>query len=487
VKPVQNDIITALGIICLGTQTSKACFWDNLDITSTPKQPFDIARGESVSLTRFAGGGDLLGGNGVCSDCHAGQNPFVVHPGTPLDMGATLIPSAWYEPLIHPSWPQNPGPTTRLESITLNPSDRSCLTCHGQTASLKRRFPEVSAELPDYCRVVLKTAINLPVPPGTMPPGDVGNPNYSKHRDALTTACTQPPIPRGPISVVINGATKSTPGSSRSDTGGDLGPCTGGDCPIGFCYWRTLHGPFWQTTDSRIPLAAPGYRGSFVRIYAEAGRWKWRAFSDPTGLPPNAPPGGTAECMVYRNISNVPDPNNCFANMFSIIDPDGRRFSDTVDATVGGVTANVLSGLIGNVAQANFFGPNNQPDTLRVFERGGRALLTQNHTSDPPSPLRLGPLMGESWTNGCNAWTPTFAAKDIFTESDVQLVPSPDSRDAFCFITGITGAWSSTRNNASQQPFAEIFTGPGNDLRLRVFPTGDRDRVGAFASCIKMR
>jgi hypothetical protein len=500
----ESEPITALGIICLGndtaTNTSKACFWDNINVTPDPvpssddiyrqfRFPFDIARGDTVPLSRFGGGADLFGGNGVCSDCHAGHNPFIVHPGDAMDLGTTITPSGWYEPLVDPRWPQNPRPTTLLESIRLNPTDRSCLMCHSNLRKI--RFPEVSTQLPGYCQTVLRDALGIgfdptpPVPPATMPLGDIGNPNYQRHIDALITTCNLPPMGT-PIRVVINGATQSLPTSDRVDTGGDLGPCTSSDCPIGFCYWRTLHGPFWQRTDSSIPIGAPDYRGSFVRIYAEGGRWKWRALSDPTGGAGMPPPGGTAECMVFRNISGIPDPSNCFSAFATIVDPIGTRLTDSVDATVGGTTVNVLSGFIGNVAQAAF-GMDQRPDTLRISEEAGRVLLSQRHTDNPPPPLRIGPLTGESWTNGCNAWTPNYAVRDILSESDVQLVPASQSRDVFCFITGIAGAWSSTRSAGTLQPFAEIYSGREGDIRLRVFPSDGPDRVGAYASCVKLR
>jgi hypothetical protein len=315
-----------------------------------------------------------------------------------------------------------------------------------------------------------------------MPQGDVGNAKYIKHVNALQASCKEPP--QKPIEIVINGATQSTPGSGRTDTGGELGPCTDpNNCPLGFCYWKTLHGPFWQRTDSSIAIGAPEYRGSFERIYAEGGKWKWRAFSDATGLSPNAPPGGTAECTVYKTIADLPDPINCFANLSTIFDPKGVDFSSAVNATGPGMTANVLSGYIGNVAQGN-----DLPDFLRVSEQGGKVLLEQRHGKAPLPPFQLGPLTGESWTNGCNGWTPKFAAKDVLSTSDMQLVPYPQSRDVRCYITGISGAWSSTRNNANEQPFAEIYVGPAKDMRLRVSPAGDaRDRVGAYASCIVIR
>jgi len=287
----------------------------------------------------------------------------------------------------------------------------------------------------------------------------------------------------GAIQGVLNGATQSTPTSSRVDTVVDLGSCSSGDCPLGFCYWRTLHGPFWQTTPSSIPFGDANYRGSFIRIYGEGGIWKSRAFSDPTGLPPNAPPGGTAECTNYNEIATVPDSTQCFANQFSVIDKDGTQPSQTVNASVATPSANVLSGLIGNVAQANL----DKSDVVRVYETGGQVLLTQSHNTKPPSPLKIGPLEAESWTNSCKSWTPVYAAKDVYSTSDVQLVPSAQSHNVRCFITGITGAWSSTRNGATIQPYAEIYVGPTQDIRLRVSPSTDQDRVGAYASCIQIK
>lgn len=466
----QGNTISLLGVICLGTDTSKSCFWDN----QRNKMQFPIQKNTSVPLSDFAGGADLAGGTGgVCTDCHAGENPFVVHPGRPMDLGAKLIPKDWQSPLVHPSWPQNPGPTNVLQGIALKPGEDSCLSCHNRPPGI--RFPEVSTALPGYCSVILPKAISTTMPPGS--PGS--NATYARHKDALLNACKQAPS----SGVVINGATQAPPSSSRSDIGGDLSACTGGgDCPLGFCYWKTLHGPFWQATPSSIPIGEAAYRGSFVRIYGEGGKWKWRAFSDPTGGPPNAPPGGTAECVTYNQIASVPDPQNCFANMFTVHDPTGTNFSQTVDATAIGSTANVLSGFIGNVAQANV----DRPDRLQVFETGGKVLLEQNHTATPPTPIRLGPLTGESWTNGCNAWTPVFEAKDVLSQSDVQLTPAAQANNVRCYITGITGAWSSTRNNATEQPFAEIYKGPGGDIRLRVSPVEGKDRAGAFASCIRL-
>jgi hypothetical protein len=47
---------------------------------------------------------------------------------------------------------------------------------------------------------------------------------------------------------------------------------------------------------------------------------------------------------------------------------------------------------------------------------------------------------------------------------------------------------ASLRQRHTQQPFAVIYTGGANDLRLNVVP-GDvgQDRVGAYASCIRLK
>jgi hypothetical protein len=148
---------------------------------------------------------------------------------------------------------------------------------------------------------------------------------------------------------------------------------------------------------------------------------------------------------------------------------------------------NVLSGLIGNIAQANFGGARDGADVLRVSEAAGTVSLSQSHSGKPPSPLKLGPLTGESWTNGCNAWTADYVVKDVYTTSDVQLVPSAQSKNVRCFITGVTGAWSSTRNNATEQPYAEIYLGASKDTRLHVAPASGGDHVGAYASCLRLK
>ena len=291
----------------------------------------------------------------------------------------------------------------------------------------------------------------------------------------------------GAIRGVINGATQATPTSDRVDTTVDAGSCASGNCPIGFCYWRTLHGPFWQASKGSVPYGDAAYRGSFLRIFADSGAWKVRAFSDPTGGSKQAPPGGTFECTGFNEIAKVPDANKCGSGLATLVEIDGKVLSDTLNIGKSN-SLYPLTGNIGNVAQA--FAIRGTGDVLMASEAGGAVSLNMRRDGNPPSPLKTGALTGEVWTSGCENWAPDYVVKDVYTDSDVELVKYPQSKDARCFITGVSGGWSSTRNGGSEQPFAEIYSGPGKETRMRVSPATPgkaRDRAGAFASCIRLK
>lgn len=184
---VDGSNISALGIICLGTESSNACFYD----------ASDVPVGAKMDIEDFLSGADLF--NGVCTDCHAGENPFVVHPGGPLDMWPDNQPQAWHTPLIKPTWPQNPGPFGLLAMVPINPlppdNDGSCLTCHKQGQF--GRYPDILAlnawkgSESSYCRVILKSAIG-----NTMPgPGSA----HDKHVQAMLAFCGQSTPPGGEV------------------------------------------------------------------------------------------------------------------------------------------------------------------------------------------------------------------------------------------------------------------------------------------------
>ena len=205
--------IALLGIICLGTESSNACFWDQAP--ARPGEPRAVldpvdARGQVVPLEQFVSGPELARGwdGGTCSDCHAGENPFVVHPYTPLADSAQTA-GRWYRPLVDASWPQNPGPTNLLAGVTVEEGMRACTECHFRESA--GRFPEVSGgQLPNYCVTVLKSAIRRSMPPLGPPwPDPTPNPlwvrpiwEYFPQSAALYSACGLGPL--NPSAVVSN-------------------------------------------------------------------------------------------------------------------------------------------------------------------------------------------------------------------------------------------------------------------------------------------
>ena len=175
-----TKVAQLLGLICLGKETSKACFWDN------PNGVL-FERDKPVSIEKFVGGADLnTNGQGTCTACHAGENPFVVHPDKDAFSGLSskLQPDDWHEPLVHPSWPENPGPTTILDSVN---SETRCDSCHFQ--GYAGRFPDVSdPAIYSYCVKVLETSVFGGVK-RTMPQGGGSLSGYFNHVDALLSAC----------------------------------------------------------------------------------------------------------------------------------------------------------------------------------------------------------------------------------------------------------------------------------------------------------
>ena len=178
-----------LGIICLGTQSNNACFFDN------PTGTF-FKRNETVGIEKFVGGADLVtNAQGECSNCHAGENPFVVHPEKSAFQGLTdkLRPQGWHYPLVVASWAQNPGPTNLLDVVD---SPQQCNSCH--TRSYAGRFPEVSTLLQDgnegYCTTVLQSSVGLKGSSiKTMPMGGGSTAPFQAHIDALLQACSEGP------------------------------------------------------------------------------------------------------------------------------------------------------------------------------------------------------------------------------------------------------------------------------------------------------
>ncbi|HEX4405096.1 MAG TPA: hypothetical protein VH560_09730 [Polyangia bacterium] len=243
----KNGATDFFGVICQGTN-GKVCFWDQGDSCKGPPGCFPFTdhlvlplRGGAVTIAstqpgraqtsgpRWVGGAGLRNGvsgsnnEGVCSDCHAGENAFVNHPGTATDIlgastnrwgGATHLPSRqywfpvqWPDPIVpafdselRRAWPENPGPGPSSHA------DSVCFSCH-RKGGAGGRFPGLSRALPGYCNRVLGTATNrakpvpacargdLSCPSGAMPPtGPAPSPSYpsdSFARYARDVACAR--------------------------------------------------------------------------------------------------------------------------------------------------------------------------------------------------------------------------------------------------------------------------------------------------------
>jgi hypothetical protein len=158
------------GVICLSKTTSKVCFWDNQMSGTTFAFPAGSQIPIGVPTTPGgqyqAGGAELLGGQGgVCTDCHAGENPYIVHPNSNLgsvlmgDLENTLPMFApnRYIPLVAAAWPQNAA----SQAAAYAPG--ACTGCHQKGGN--GRFPQLSNALPGYCNTILANALTRTMPP----------------------------------------------------------------------------------------------------------------------------------------------------------------------------------------------------------------------------------------------------------------------------------------------------------------------------------
>lgn len=233
------------GVICLSRITSKVCIWDNQmwDPSMGRGQTFTFGWNERIPIGApdlavnprglyQAGGQELEGGSGgICTDCHAGENPFIVHPDTELLRERVVSPSVtalepivptltWgevatrlnqfapqrYDPIVAGSWPQN----SLSHAEPLVPP--VCLTCHVQGRFGAGRLPHLNSDLEGYCDTILTGAVQgLPVsdrlPLGASP----------------TMPTTAPGSQAGNAEVIAFRAWCGVPGTSGPDVGSSRG------------------------------------------------------------------------------------------------------------------------------------------------------------------------------------------------------------------------------------------------------------------------
>ncbi|HSG40018.1 MAG TPA: hypothetical protein VLE27_10305, partial [Thermoanaerobaculia bacterium] len=188
------------GVICLSNTTSKVCFWDNqmsgagFSFPAGAQIPIGVPNLAVDPLGRYqAGGAEIeFGSGGVCTDCHAGENPYIIHPDSNLGGGVfmgdlddpplslpTFGPNR-YDPLVGASWPQN----ALSHAQPLVPG--ACVGCHVQGSA--GRFPHLSSDLPGYCGTILAQALT-----DTMPLGSPGSQSGTAAILAFQAYCGTPP------------------------------------------------------------------------------------------------------------------------------------------------------------------------------------------------------------------------------------------------------------------------------------------------------
>jgi hypothetical protein len=197
------------GVICLSKTTSKVCFWDNqmsgagFNFPTGTKIPIGVPNlAVNPAGLYQAGGAEIeFGTGGVCTDCHAGENPYIIHPDSNLgggilmgDLGdpplnlPTFGPNR-YDPIVGASWPQN----QLSHSQPLVPG--ACGACHTSGGS-GGRFPHLSSDLPGYCGTILAQAITKTMPlgaPGTL----AGTPAITAFQAWCNSAPSSGPSDRG--------------------------------------------------------------------------------------------------------------------------------------------------------------------------------------------------------------------------------------------------------------------------------------------------
>jgi hypothetical protein len=171
------------GVICMGKTSSKVCFWDNQWTVGGIVDDFTFAAGEQIPIgvPAVAGGKYQAGGKeiefgpgNVCTDCHAGENPYIIHPDVNLaTSGPALLWESLryapqnlptmavnrYDPLVGGSWPQN----QLSQAGSTVPEE--CSGCHVKGGA--GRFPHLSNQLPQYCSTILAQAITKTMPQGS--------------------------------------------------------------------------------------------------------------------------------------------------------------------------------------------------------------------------------------------------------------------------------------------------------------------------------
>lgn len=175
----EDNSLLRNSIICQSEETGKACFWENQSRGGSGSFIGPEVSYEIVDVH----GGDVLNEN--CTDCHRGENAFVIHPETALQLSELdTNPAVWYQPVGQEDW-SNPGPINLIDASV---GQLSCTGCH--------QLPEVDDV---FCEVILRRAaertmparasLNEDVPTVAGWPPHIQNEDYAFHIDVLAEEC----------------------------------------------------------------------------------------------------------------------------------------------------------------------------------------------------------------------------------------------------------------------------------------------------------
>ncbi|MCW3849251.1 hypothetical protein OF829_18590 [Sphingomonas sp. LB-2] len=202
-----KTVVKLDGVICLSRTTSKVCIWDNQKFDPVTMKPkgFNFGATEQIPIGvanlginpsgKFQAGGAGLenGTGGVCTDCHAGENPYIIHPLVTIAPGKTMadlrttlpmMPPQRYDPIVAASWPQND--LSHAEPLVPG----ACVGCHRQGPTRAGRFPHLSTALngtlqdpSGYCNTILKQAVERTMPQGAPPGSSLSDPEVIDFRN----------------------------------------------------------------------------------------------------------------------------------------------------------------------------------------------------------------------------------------------------------------------------------------------------------------
>jgi hypothetical protein len=178
-KDVDTEEIGLFGIICQSETTGKACFWDNVDWRT--KKRLTPERSKRMKIAEIQNG-SLIKEN--CTNCHRGENVFVIHPRTALDLPDqfdTDPEGDWYTPISKQKIWGNPGP---MEGLT------KCNGCH-QVPELAANNNDLSTkpvEASPYCRI-LQQVVDKTMPPTGAPAGWEKPQSHKEDVDLLRKKC----------------------------------------------------------------------------------------------------------------------------------------------------------------------------------------------------------------------------------------------------------------------------------------------------------